>query len=137
MVTGGHLEEMTPKGLPAPPGMRKGAPCTSSHRFTNKAGVSEHSTVPHACLLGLWRPGRESRRDLETQGVYCANITLSLKQRDQKNQNRMHLHKIQIFELCINRRRFWLAFPKEALISFVKWGNGCATLHQGVYKRCK
>lgn len=54
-----------------------------------------------------------------------------------KNQNRIHLHKIQIFELCISRRRFWLAFPKEALIFFVKWGNGCATLHEGVYKKCK
>lgn len=42
--------------------------------------------------------------------------------------------KSKSFELCINRRRFWLAFPKEALISFVKWGNGCAALHEGVYK---
>lgn len=63
------------------------------------------------------------RHGQDMRSTLSKYYTVSNKEIKKKNQNRIHLHKIQIFELCINRRRFWLVFPKEALISFEmgKW----------------
>lgn len=107
------------QGPAAPPGTRSG-PSTPSH---GSRGV--RVWVQHCPAGRELHMGQERQPAMVKTWAHWANITLSLEQRDQKNQNRIHLHKIQIFfELCINRRRFWLAFSKGSsylLCEMGKW----------------
>lgn len=134
VATGEHLEEMTPKCRWS----------TSSHCFMNGLWVWSValSHMPAWSEQARCKNRGKSRdpswwRDLQPQGAHCANMPLPLRQRDQKKQTGIHLHQIPIFKGCLNRGRCWPLFPEEALISFVRWGDGGAALHEAVYRRCK
>lgn len=137
VMAGEHLEEVTPKGLQPLQAWKVSLPHPAMvvERVRVWAQHCPTHQLEGSCSWGKCHNQPWPRHWGAHWAILHCLLNKEIKKK-KKIKTEFICIKSKLFELCINRR-FWLAFPKEALISFVKWGNGCATLHEGVYKRCK